>query len=119
MTTTIISRSRRGSSPTVSSEPSAARLPMEPGKVVWQIDETRGRWRDFPKDLNALVEQSHADGRDGVQYVWPPIGGKVQTTYTINFHTMLQTNESSGFQRRVRRLIETAVGDKPTNQMEE
>ena len=119
MTTTIISRSRQGSSPTVSSEPSAARLPMEPGKVVWQVDETRGRWRDFPRDLNAEVEQIHADGRDGVKYDWPPIGGKVQTRYTINFHTLQQTNESNGFIRRVRRLIETAVGDKPTNQMEE
>ena len=103
----------------MSSEPCAARLPMEPGKVVWQIDETRGRWRDFPSDLSAEVERIHAEKRDGVRYEWPPIGGRVQTTYTINFHTMQQTNESSGFIRRVRRLIETAVGDKPTNQMEE
>ena len=84
---------------------------MEPGKVVWQVKEMRSTWRDFPRDLNAEVEQAFVDGRDGVQYVWPPLGGRYVTQYTINFHTMQQTNQASGFQRRVRRLVLIAAGE--------
>ena len=86
---------------------------MEPGKVVWQVYEMRSRWRDFPENLNAEVEQAFVDGRDGVQYVWPPLGGRyvTQTQYTINFHTMQQTNHASGFQRRLRRSVIVAAGE--------
>ena len=43
------------------------------------------------------MEQAHESGRDGVVYVWPPLGGKVVTEYTIDFHAMQQANKSSGF----------------------
>ena len=106
----VHSCSRPGSSPATGTGPSAAGL-MEPGKVVWQVKEMRSTWRDFPRDLNAEVEQAFVDGRDGVQYVWPPLGGRYVTQYTINFHTMQQTNQASGFQRRVRRLALLAAGE--------
>ena len=77
---------------------------MEPGKVVWQVYEQRGRWRGFPSALNFLVEQACVDGQGGVHYVWPPNGDFV-TQYTIDFVTMLQTNNATGYQRKIRRLI--------------
>ena len=58
--------------------------PMEPGKMVWQVYEGRGRWRDFPSALNFLAEQACVDGQGGVHYVWPPNGDFV-TQYTIDF----------------------------------
>ena len=50
-----------------------------------------GSWKDFPEDLDAEVEPACQEGHDGARYVWPPYGGK-----------WIQTDESTGFQRRVR-----------------
>ena len=59
--------------------------PMEPGKMVWQVYEGRGRWRDLPSALNFVVEQACVDGQGGVHYVWPPNGGgDFATQYTID-----------------------------------
>ena len=85
---------------------------MEPAKVVWQVDENeRGRWRDFPRDLNALVEQARQGGQSGVVYVWPPLGGRVVTEYAIDFNAMMQTNKATSFQRKVRRVIVVDDGE--------
>ena len=77
--------------------------------IVWQVDENqRGTWRDFPTNLNALVEQAFQDKRNGVLYLWPPLakeGDRPQTEYSIDFVAMRQTNRATEFQRRVRRAI--------------
>ena len=74
--------------------------------IVWQVDENqRGTWRDSPTNLNVLVEQAYKDKRDGVLYLWPPLGGPVQTEYSIDFSAMQQTNKATDFRRRVRRAI--------------
>ena len=77
---------------------------MEPVKVTWQVDEnTRGTWRDFPTDLNFLVDQAHKNRKPGVLYFWPPFAE--HTEYTIDFNTMIQTNTKTGFKRKVRRVM--------------
>ena len=74
--------------------------------IVWQVDENqRGTWRDFPTNLNVLVEQAYKDKQNGVLYLWPPLGGPPQTEYTIDFGAMQQTNMATDFRRRVRRAI--------------
>ena len=73
---------------------------------MWRVGENqRGKWRDFPTNLNFLTEQANGDKRGGVVYWWPPLGGPVQTEYSIDFRAMQQTNKSTDFQRRVRRAI--------------
>ena len=78
-------------------------------KVAWQVDgNTCGKWRDFPTNLNVLVEQAYKDKQNGVLYLWPPLakdGDNPQTEYSIDFVAMRQTNKATEFQRRVRRAI--------------
>ena len=77
---------------------------MAPGNTSWQIGEGTGRWRDFPEDLNAEVEQAYLAQHDGVVYPWSSCDGNQTTEYCISFVAMEQTNQASGFVRRVRRL---------------
>ena len=92
--------------------------PMEPGKMVWQVYEGRGRWRDFPSALNFLVEQACVDGQGGVHYVWPRTATSSHSTRST-FFTMLQTNNATGYQRKIRRLIQIAVGTDSPAKMDE
>ena len=60
---------------------------MEPVKVTWQVDEnTRGTWRDFPTDLNFLVDQAHKNRKPGVLYFWPLLDEKHGVHHRLQHH---------------------------------
>ena len=61
------------------------------GSVLWQVDEGRDRWRDFPPDLNAQTEEYYnANGNMAAfQYVWKT-GRDRYTTYVVDFESMRQ-----------------------------
>ena len=80
---------------------------METRKVIWQVCEQRGRWRDFyPAELNLQVEDAfRVDEQGGVHYVWR--SGDSITQYTIDLLRMVQTNHATGYERKIRRVIIT------------
>ena len=80
---------------------------METRKVIWQVCEQRGRWRDFyPAELNLQVEEAfRVDEQGGVHYVWR--SGDNATQYTIDFLRRVQTNDATGYTREIRRAIIT------------
>ena len=80
---------------------------METRKVIWQVCEQRGRWRDFyPAELNLQVEEAfRVDEQGGVHYVWR--SGDNVTQYTIDFLRRVQTNDATGYTREIRRAIIT------------
>ena len=88
--------------------------------IIWQVSEdTSHRWRDFPVDLQDLVEEqwqiwrgNGAPGQLVIEYSWPNKKGDQRTPYEIVFETngtITQENMSTHFKRAVRRLVcETA-----------
>ena len=80
--------------------------------AMWQVEEGRGRWRDFPAHLNEAVEDHFNREATGncLQYVWEVAKG-TYITYTIDFATMTQyrmeqdATDAVASQRKIRRVL--------------
>ena len=73
-------------------------------RILWQIKESQGgHWRDFPTDLNAVVEEVFQQGAPGVISPWCSGNGQ-WTNYETNFETMVQKNCTKQSTRKVRRV---------------
>ena len=82
--------------------------------IVWQVSEDNSyRWRDFPAELQDLVEEQwqiwRGHGMPGhlvIEYSWPMKGDK-HTLYQIVFANgaIMQENMSTRRTRLVRRLV--------------
>ena len=82
--------------------------------IVWQVSEDNSyRWRDFPAELQDLVEEQwqiwRGHGMPGhlvIEYSWPMKGDK-HTLYQIVFANgaIMQENMSTQCKRAVRRLV--------------
>ena len=73
----------------------------DPEEHVWQVRAGRsGRrfWKTVDEDLARILEEAHRNGRDSCQWVYEG------WTYTYNLVTMMQTSETTGAQRAIRRI---------------
>ena len=86
---------------------------MPPKSIIWQVQHDRNLWRDFPLELQNLVETEWQQWQDGgaadelvIDFVWPNKDGTKFTPYEIVFATgtMIQKRKDNGFEREVRRL---------------
>ena len=93
-----------------------ASVAMEPAlRAIWQVEEGRGSWRDFPQHLNEKTEElfknanTQHDGWIGFVYTWKVKG--VFVNYAIDFTTIIQYKMSNDLelqvntQRRIRRTM--------------
>ena len=72
--------------------------------ILWQVKERQGgHWRDFPADLNAVVEEVFQNGVPGAVFPWVSGNGNV-TDYEIDFASMVQKNRTTQTTRKVRRV---------------
>ena len=74
--------------------------------VQWQVDEGRGRWRDFPAGLNTQTEEAFAQNPTALlSYVWPNQQRDKLTDYVLDFVDCTQRNCSTGAIRQIRRVL--------------
>ena len=58
--------------------------------IVWQVDEGRERWRDFPKHLSDATEDQYNNRpTELLAYRWPTSGGR-HIDYVIDVANMRQ-----------------------------
>ena len=81
-------------------------------KVVWQYrssDDTK--WKDMPEFYSNLHENLHQNCATYFEYDVQCARGPNYYHYMVNLETMLQTNETTGKERRIRRTTAVTLPD--------